>query len=125
MTVLDVFKKFDAYPKTLDDFRIKTFSGGTITVISGIVMILLFASEIQDYLTPGKRYKTTILQVRRRAAVSSLKPKSCINIQYSIICGRNLKSHIIILRTSFMAVRRRRFFLGHRHLLFQIVFVIW
>jgi len=53
MTVLDVFKKFDAYPKTLDDFRIKTFSGGTITVISGIVMILLFASEIQDYLTPG------------------------------------------------------------------------
>ena len=100
MTVLDVFKKFDAYPKTLDDFRIKTFSGGTITVISGIVMILLFASEIQDYLTPGK--KTS----------SSFVIKAEVMYQYSIICGRNLKRHIIIPRKSFMAVRRRRFFLG-------------
>ena len=38
-------KKFDAYPKTLEDFRIKTFGGGTITVVSGVVMLLLFASE--------------------------------------------------------------------------------
>ena len=53
VSVVDVFKRFDAYPKTLEDFRIKTFSGGTITVIRAIVMILLFASEIQDYLTPG------------------------------------------------------------------------
>jgi len=53
ISVMEVFKKFDAYPKTLEDFRIKTFSGGTITVISAIVMLLLFASEIQDYLTPG------------------------------------------------------------------------
>ena len=53
VSVVEVFKRFDAYPKTLEDFRIKTFSGGTITVISAIVMILLFASEIQDYLTPG------------------------------------------------------------------------
>ena len=54
ISVVEVFKKFDAYPKTLEDFRIKTFSGGTITVISAIVMLLLFASEIQDYLTPGR-----------------------------------------------------------------------
>ena len=54
VNVLEVLKRFDAYPKTLEDFRIKTFSGGTITVISALVMILLFASEIQDYLTPGK-----------------------------------------------------------------------
>jgi len=53
VNVLEVLKRFDAYPKTLEDFRIKTFSGGTITVISALVMILLFASEIQDYLTPG------------------------------------------------------------------------
>ena len=54
-SVLDVLKRFDAYPKTLEDFRIKTFSGGTITLISAVVMILLFASETQDYLTPGTR----------------------------------------------------------------------
>ncbi len=53
VNALEVLKKFDAYPKTLEDFRIKTFSGGTITVISSIVMILLFTSEIRDYLTPG------------------------------------------------------------------------
>lgn len=50
---MDVIKKFDAYPKTLDDFRIKTLGGGTITVLASVVMILLFASEIQDYLTPA------------------------------------------------------------------------
>lgn len=53
MGFIDTIKKFDAYPKTLEDFRIKTLGGGTITVISAIVMILLFTSEIQDYLTPG------------------------------------------------------------------------
>jgi len=53
VSALEVLKKFDAYPKTLEDFRIKTFSGGTITLISSIVMILLFTSEIRDYLTPG------------------------------------------------------------------------
>ena len=53
MGFLDEIKKFDAYPKTLEDFRIKTFGGGTITVVSGVVMLLLFASEIQDYLTPS------------------------------------------------------------------------
>lgn len=45
-------KRFDAYPKPLEDFRIRTRSGGLLTVISGIVMFLLFASEIRDYLTP-------------------------------------------------------------------------
>ena len=62
--MVDVFKRFDAYPKTLEDFRIKTFSGGTITVISAIVMILLFASEIQDYLTPGTSQSSGIFVIK-------------------------------------------------------------
>jgi len=53
VNIIEVIKKFDAYPKTLDDFKIKTLGGGTITMIAAIVMILLFASETQDYLTPG------------------------------------------------------------------------
>ena len=53
MGVIEAIKRFDAYPKTLEDFRIKTLGGGTITVIAGIVMVLLFASEIRDYLTPS------------------------------------------------------------------------
>merc|ERR1712179_539877 len=31
----------------------KTLGGGTITVLAALVMVLLFASETQDYLTPG------------------------------------------------------------------------
>jgi hypothetical protein len=57
VSVLDVLKRFDAYPKTLEDFRIKTLGGGTITLISAIVMLFLFVSEIQDYLAPGIAYQ--------------------------------------------------------------------
>ena len=45
-------KRFDAYPKTLEDFRIQTPSGGAITLISAVIMCLLFASEIGDFLQP-------------------------------------------------------------------------
>ena len=45
-------KRLDAYPKTLEDFRIQTSSGGALTIASAIIMILLFASEIGDYLMP-------------------------------------------------------------------------
>ena len=53
MGFLSAIKRFDAYPKTLEDFRIQTSAGGTITVLSGILMILLFAAEIRDFLTPA------------------------------------------------------------------------
>ena len=58
---MEVIKKFDAYPKTLEDFRVKTLGGGTITVVASIFMILLFASKTQDYLTPaGRRGRTVV-----------------------------------------------------------------
>ncbi|XP_031555453.1 endoplasmic reticulum-Golgi intermediate compartment protein 3-like [Actinia tenebrosa] len=44
-------KRFDAYPKTLEDFRIKTFGGAAVTFISGVLMFLLFVSELNYYLT--------------------------------------------------------------------------
>ena len=34
------------------DFRIRTKAGGILTVASSLVMVLLFASEIRDYLQP-------------------------------------------------------------------------
>lgn len=51
-SLLEKIRQFDAYPKTLEDFRVKTFSGATITVISGIIMTTLFLSELNYYLTP-------------------------------------------------------------------------
>ncbi|XP_019878488.1 endoplasmic reticulum-Golgi intermediate compartment protein 3 [Aethina tumida] len=44
-------KRFDAYPKTLEDVRIKTYGGAIITIISVIIMSLLFWSEFNDYLS--------------------------------------------------------------------------
>jgi len=43
------FKQFDAYAKPLDDFKIKTFTGGAVTIISSIIIFFLFISEFMDY----------------------------------------------------------------------------
>eukprot|EP01108_Squamamoeba_japonica_P007043 TRINITY_DN5858_c0_g1_i1.p1 TRINITY_DN5858_c0_g1~~TRINITY_DN5858_c0_g1_i1.p1 ORF type:complete len:419 (+),score=181.00 TRINITY_DN5858_c0_g1_i1:121-1377(+) len=44
-------KKFDAYPKTHEDFRVRTFSGATISILSGAFILFLFFSEFAYYLT--------------------------------------------------------------------------
>ncbi|XP_034168714.1 endoplasmic reticulum-Golgi intermediate compartment protein 3 isoform X2 [Pangasianodon hypophthalmus] len=51
MDAFNKLKQFDAYPKTLEDFRIKTCGGATVTIISGLIMLILFISELQYYLT--------------------------------------------------------------------------
>ncbi|KAM6194552.1 uncharacterized protein WM294_010411 isoform 1-T1 [Sarcoramphus papa] len=43
-------KRFAAFPKTLEDFRVKTCGGALVTVVSGLIMVLLFFSELQYYL---------------------------------------------------------------------------
>ncbi|KAL5982156.1 hypothetical protein ACLOJK_016225 [Asimina triloba] len=48
-----IFKKlrnFDAYPKINEDFYSRTLSGGLITAVSSIIMLLLFISELRLYL---------------------------------------------------------------------------
>eukprot|EP00005_Dracoamoeba_jomungandri_P006454 CAMPEP_0174261658 /NCGR_PEP_ID=MMETSP0439-20130205/11738_1 /TAXON_ID=0 /ORGANISM="Stereomyxa ramosa, Strain Chinc5" /LENGTH=381 /DNA_ID=CAMNT_0015346171 /DNA_START=61 /DNA_END=1206 /DNA_ORIENTATION=- len=44
-------KNFDAYPKTLDDFRVRTFSGAAVSIISGLFIVWLFFSELSFYLS--------------------------------------------------------------------------
>ncbi|XP_060534210.1 endoplasmic reticulum-Golgi intermediate compartment protein 3 [Cylas formicarius] len=54
--MLDYLKKlrrFDAYPKTLEDVRIQTLGGSAITVISMVIMSILFWIEFHDYMTPN------------------------------------------------------------------------
>ncbi|XP_029468222.1 endoplasmic reticulum-Golgi intermediate compartment protein 3 [Rhinatrema bivittatum] len=51
MSALQRLKQFDAYPKTLEDFRVKTCGGALVTLISGLIMLFLFFSELQYYLT--------------------------------------------------------------------------
>ncbi|KAI7877170.1 endoplasmic reticulum-golgi intermediate compartment protein 3-like protein [Lichtheimia hyalospora FSU 10163] len=45
------FRNFDAYAKTLDDFRVKTTSGATVTVISALIIFYLVLSELIAYQT--------------------------------------------------------------------------
>ncbi|KAG0735830.1 hypothetical protein G6F57_011100 [Rhizopus arrhizus] len=44
-------RQFDGYAKTLDEFRIKTTSGASVTLISAIVVIYLVLSELMTYNT--------------------------------------------------------------------------
>ncbi|GMI90594.1 hypothetical protein like AT1G36050 [Hibiscus trionum] len=48
--VMNKLKKLDAYPKINEDFYRRTISGGIITLVSSVVMILLFFSELRLYL---------------------------------------------------------------------------
>ncbi|CAG8601157.1 3304_t:CDS:2 [Diversispora eburnea] len=48
-SVLSKFQSLDAYAKTLDDFRIKTYYGAALTIISAIIIIILLWSEFNEY----------------------------------------------------------------------------
>lgn len=50
--ILVRLRYLDAYPKTLEDFRIKTYGGAAVTIMSWCVIALLVFFEIQDYWTP-------------------------------------------------------------------------
>ena len=43
-------KHFDAYPKPLEDFRVKTLTGGIISVFCTVTIVALFIMEWRSYL---------------------------------------------------------------------------
>lgn len=52
MARLDILRRLDAYPKTLDEFSQKTVCGATVTVISSVIMIWLLVHEFYAYIEP-------------------------------------------------------------------------
>ncbi|CEI91234.1 hypothetical protein RMCBS344292_05532 [Rhizopus microsporus] len=44
-------RQFDGYAKTLDEFRVKTTSGASVTLISVLIVIYLVLSELITYNT--------------------------------------------------------------------------
>ncbi|KAF9183631.1 Endoplasmic reticulum-Golgi intermediate compartment protein 3 [Haplosporangium sp. Z 767] len=46
---LSRFKNFDAYAKTLDDFRVKTTTGAVVTLVSASIILILLLGEFLDY----------------------------------------------------------------------------
>lgn len=45
--VLSRLKQLDAYPKINEDFYSRTLSGGLITIVTSIFMVLLFFTEFR------------------------------------------------------------------------------
>lgn len=48
--IVKKLKKLDAYAKVQDDFKIKTASGGTVSVIAWVLIVLLLVSETYQYM---------------------------------------------------------------------------
>ncbi|KAK1193466.1 ERGI3 protein, partial [Pygoscelis papua] len=44
-------KRFDAFPKTLEDFWVRTCGGALVRVVSGLIMVVPLFSQLQYYLT--------------------------------------------------------------------------
>lgn len=47
--ILNKLRNLDAYPKINEDFYSRTLSGGVITLVSSVVMFLLFFSELRTW----------------------------------------------------------------------------
>ncbi|PKA65118.1 Protein disulfide-isomerase 5-4 [Apostasia shenzhenica] len=60
MEILNKLKNLDAYPKINEDFYNRTRSGGLITVVSAIIIIFLFLSEIRLYLYSATESKLIV-----------------------------------------------------------------
>ncbi|KHJ45170.1 hypothetical protein D918_04474 [Trichuris suis] len=50
-SIFQKVRRFDAYSKPLEDCRVRTLSGGAVTVVSAILMVVLFVSELKSYLS--------------------------------------------------------------------------
>ena len=49
--IFNRLRHFDAYPKTLEDFRVKTLAGAFISLFCTILIVILFLMEWQAYIT--------------------------------------------------------------------------
>ncbi|XP_005181179.2 endoplasmic reticulum-Golgi intermediate compartment protein 3 [Musca domestica] len=53
MKFSDALRRLDAYPRTLEDFRVQSVSGAIITLISTIIVVILIFLEFMAYMTPN------------------------------------------------------------------------
>ena len=68
MGVWDTFSRLDAYPKVNEDFFQRSISGGIITIVSSIIMLCLFISELSKLSRkPPYLYRIVIsIHIRQR-----------------------------------------------------------
>uniref|UniRef100_A0A1A9ZS51 Endoplasmic reticulum-Golgi intermediate compartment protein 3 n=1 Tax=Glossina pallidipes TaxID=7398 RepID=A0A1A9ZS51_GLOPL len=52
MKIADALRRLDAYPRTLEDFSVRTVSGAAVTLISSSIVLILIFLEFWAYITP-------------------------------------------------------------------------
>ncbi|KAL5662414.1 hypothetical protein ACJX0J_029539 [Zea mays] len=57
---LQRLKRLDAYPKVNEDFYKRTLSGGIVTLVAAVVMLLLFISETRSYFYSATETKLVV-----------------------------------------------------------------
>ena len=89
MSARDLFNKIrhlDAYPKTLEEFRVKTFAGATVTICSALLILVLFMSELSYYLKVETKQELSVDTSRDQ------KVKINIDIVFPFIPCRSLST---------------------------------
>lgn len=66
---IESLRRFDAFSKPLKDFRIKTLSGALVSIISNVVILVLFLSELAVFMTPQPKQEI-IVDVNRDEKMS-------------------------------------------------------
>ncbi|CAG8516152.1 1194_t:CDS:2 [Paraglomus occultum] len=64
-SLLSRLQNLDAYAKTLDDFRVKTYYGAALTILSAFIILYLLLSEFADYRTPEMRTELIVDKGRK------------------------------------------------------------
>ena len=62
---MEGLKTFDAYAKTLDDFRVKTNTGAVLSITSFVCIFLLLVSEFVDYRAVHRNSELVVDKTRR------------------------------------------------------------
>ncbi|CAB3410166.1 unnamed protein product [Caenorhabditis bovis] len=75
MSILWSIKKFDAYRKPMDDFRIKTLSGGLVTLVATFAIGLLVFLETSNFFT---------INVHEQLFVDSSTSDEHVSIEFDI-----------------------------------------
>lgn len=89
--VLGKLKHLDAYPKVNEDFFTKTFSGGIVTIVSSVIMVLLFLSELCEWLRPSRFLVFGIFMLRPpRSQPFICGQRACMNSQLTFREGKRL-----------------------------------
>ena len=56
MEAVGFLRNLDLYPKTLDEFRVRTVTGGLLSITCFVLMTALFVAEYKNYFYNQVRY---------------------------------------------------------------------